>query len=145
MHRTRKSTLSAADGTRGIAPDEGHAARAAHRLSYKEHRHSHEHRRVANQVKSSQVKRSVSLGRPPPALRAGLRKKPTQRRETQAFLWDRAAGPDDTHTAVQRLHQYRIKIQGEHDLRCTPRFKVNYHVRLCEFDTCNDARGSRTP
>ena len=28
---------------------------------------------------------------------------------------------------------------------CTPRFKVNYHVRLCEFDTCNDARGSRTP
>ena len=48
-------------------------------------------------------------------------------------------------THIQRLHQYRIKIQGEHDLRCTPRFKVNYHVRLCEFDTCNDARGGRTP
>ena len=49
-----------------------------------------------------------------------------QTRETQAFLIPTERGADETH----RLHQYRIKLQGKHDLRCTPRFKFNDHVRL---------------
>ena len=38
-----------------------------------------------------------------------------------------AGGLDETHL---QLHQYPIKLQGKHDLRCTPRFKFNDHVRL---------------
>jgi hypothetical protein len=54
--------------------------------------------------------------------------KPQCRREKPRPSYSpQSGGLDETHL---QLHQYRIKLQGKHDLRCTPRFKFNDHVRL---------------
>ncbi len=64
---------------------------------------------------------------PPPAI--GGRPAFTRRRSLntyeRAFLFPRAGGL----TRHIQLHQDPM-LQGKHDLRCTPRFKFNDHVRL---------------
>ena len=54
--------------------------------------------------------------------------KPQCRREKPRPSYSpQSGGLDETHL---QIHQDRIKLQVKHDLRCTPRFKFNDHVRL---------------